>query len=144
MGRNSQVAGRVIRRKVDETTHVPVMSTASIENDMKLSHAKPAHEFESLSDKIARHKFFNRNWISYDLKAEFPRDHRLWHVDKMYPYATDFAGKHKPLLVDEVRTEEDHRECLRKKAVLERHGYRYVILENDTSYEDALIQLGEM
>lgn len=144
MAKNSQVAGKVIRRRVDSTTSVPVVSTASIENEMKLSHATPAHAFESLSDKIARHRFFNRNWISYDLKAEFPHAPRLWHVDKMYPYATDFAGKHRPLLVDEVRTEEDFSECERKKKVLESHGYRYVILENDTSYEDALIQLGEL
>lgn len=129
----------IIRKIKDKFTGVPSFT----EREIRIEHGKNSLEFKTLSDKVARHSFYNINYHCDFLKESFPRKFDLWTVDKMYPYAKDSSNKASPLYVDTPRYSYNYEESLQKQEIFRKLGLRFIILYEKTTFEDAMTQLGE-
>lgn len=92
----------------------------------------------AIADKIANSTIY---FINYKIMSE---KLNTWHNDfrfvgKYYPYA-----KGGPLYVDEPKDEREMIAAYQKQKVLRNLGFRFIVIENDTTYYDALEQLGEL
>ena len=91
----------------------------------------------SLSDRLAGDQFYYLHHYWPGCRA-FERDNpRLRIVKKFYPYAE--GGE---LYVDEPVFPFQKLECERKAPIMRAAGLRYVVIEPDTTYDEALAQLG--
>lgn len=98
-------------------------------------------QFVTLADHIAESNLFIRNFKFLEADTLYPDinfvDYRF--VTKMYPHA-----KKGMLLVDEPRSENQTKMAYEKQKKLKKLGYRHVVIEEDTTLYDCLMQLGEL
>lgn len=120
---------KVIRHKIDSERMLP-----RTESEVIFVKPKKAVSGDSLSDQIACSKVCMKNYKWKEAEKDFPREPRFRFVDKFYPFA--FQGK--GLLIDEPQMADDIRRCEMKKEILEKHGYRYLIIKKETTLADLL------
>lgn len=97
--------------------------------------------YVTLADKIAEDTFFIRNYKYYGSDKQYPEtvDHAMRTVSKAYPYA-----KGGLLLVDEPLNELEMIRAYEKAKTLKKLGFRFVVVERDSTLDMLLEQLGEL
>jgi len=104
---------------------------------------KSTSEFKTLAEQAARSTVFFKNYYVEELRETYKHFDRFKRVDKAFPYAKLGANEAPQLvLFDEPITEADLEVCLQKVAVMKRLGYKYAIIEKDSSLFDVFEQLG--
>lgn len=134
----NQIKAKTLTRRVPSTTRI--RDEADLDraaNDRLLEKAKRHDELKTLSDKVARSTIYVRNWKFNNAEKHYPHAPHLRCVDKYYQYAE--GG---PILFDEPRDKGQIELCLEKAKYLKEEGYRYAILELDTTLDMALSQIG--
>lgn len=104
---------------------------------------KKTTEFKTLAEQAARSSIFFKNLYLEELRETYKHFDRFKRIDKAFPYAkvgTAEAGQ--LVLIDEPVTEADLEVCLQKAPVVRGLGYRYAIIEKDSTLFDVLEQLG--
>lgn len=118
-------------------------------NEKPKDETSPAHEkalrklgsrqdFVTMSDQIAQHALYHRNYKYPNGWKYFPANPEMHQVTKYYPLAV--GG---PLLVDEPRTEWEMVLAYEKQKTLKKSGLRHIVIEKDSTMEDLWEQLGE-
>lgn len=113
---------KTVRRKSGEAP-TAAMPSDNQKDTVLLSIAKRKSLPHSIADRISGNVFHYRNWYYPGGREAFEQDDRLRLVDKMYPFAE--GGQ---LLVDEPTYPYQIENCERKRAVLKKLGFRYVII----------------
>lgn len=104
---------------------------------------KNTTDFGTLAEQAARSSIFHKNYYVEELREQYKHFDRMKRVDKAFPYAKLTAhGETTLALFDEPKTEADLEVCYQKAPILKRLGYRYAIIERDSSLFDLLEQLG--
>ena len=105
--------------------------------------SKSTTEFKTLAEQAARSTVYFKNFYLEELREQYKHYDRFRRVDKAFPYAKLGAGQESVLvLFDEPVTESDLEVCFQKVAVMKKLGYRYAIIEKDSTLFDVLEQLG--
>ena len=104
---------------------------------------KRTAEFNTLAEQAARSSVFFKNHYVDELREQFKHFDRMKRVDKAFPYAKlSPTGEPVLALFDEPTTEADLEVCYQKAKVMKKLGYRYAIIEKDSTLFDVLEQLG--
>lgn len=125
------------------------MEDGEVQTESQKDETSPAHEkalrrvgsrqeFVTLSDQLAEHPLYHRNYKYPNGWKYFPQNSEMHQVTKYYPLA-----KGGPLLVDEPRTENEMVLAYEKQKVLKKSGLRHIVVEKDSTMEDLWEQLGE-
>lgn len=134
MGRPRKSHGKFINHDID--AHTDLERIEKIAEVRKLEARAERKHFPTLAERLAQSTVLVRNYKFHKAEEHFKNEARLWTVDLYFPYAV--GGE---LLIDQVSNETEAKECARKKAVLEKMGYRYLILSRTTTEEEALLAL---
>lgn len=104
---------------------------------------KSTSEFKTVAEQAARSTVFFKNYYVEELREKYKHYDRFKRIDKAFPYAK-LGSNSEPQLVlfDEPITEADLEVCLQKVLVMKKLGYKYAIIEKDSSLFDVLEQLG--
>lgn len=110
------------------------------ENDLKLNKTKPITHYTTTAEQVAKSKLYVRNWYVPEIKnlSPYKWSDRWCRVDKYFPYAE--GG---PLLVDEPDGEIDLELCLNKQKKMREWSYRYIVVDQNTKFFEAMQQLEE-
>jgi len=84
-----------------------------------------------IATKVAGDFFHELNPYLEALRAAFPEDVKMWHCDRVYPYAKGGA-----LMFDEPQTEDAVRLCDLKLAALAKVGIRYTYVAPEEDVKD--------
>ena len=104
--------------------------------------ASTVQEFASLAEQAAKSRVCHKNWYVEELRERFRHFDRMKRIDKVFPYARLGEGDATCMvLFDEPRTEEEVDQCTQKARIMKELGYRYAIIEKDSSLYDVLAQL---
>jgi len=100
-------------------------------------------EFKTLPEQVAKSTLCYKNWYVEELRDRYKHFDRMKRIDLVFPYAK-LGENAKPcmILIDQPKNETELEMCLRKAKVLKGLGYRYAIVEADSSLFDVLEQLG--
>lgn len=90
----------------------------------------------SLGEELAGDSLCMRNYRPIGIEVDFPFEPDMRTVSRLYPHAKD-----RPLCVDEVSTEAEAERMERKRAVLRKHGFDFVILTPKTELQAAYLQM---
>ena len=101
--------------------------------------AKKMKTGEPLSDQISGSKICTKNYKWKEATEDFPTEPHLRHVDKYYPFAMQGKG----LMIDEPMLADTIKVCERKKKILEKRGYRYLIIKKDTQLSELLEEISK-
>lgn len=96
-------------------------------------------KFVTLADQVAESNLYFRNWKYKEGDQMYPHDPDSRMVTKSYPHA-----KGGLLFVDEPRNQREMVKSYEKQKVLKKLGYRFIVIEADTTLYDCLEQLGEL
>ncbi len=100
-------------------------------------------EFKTLAEQAARSTICFKNWYVDEMRERYRTFDRMKRIDRAFPYAklNDTAA---PCMVffDEPKTETDLEICYQKAPILRSLGYKYAIIESDSTLFDVLEQLG--
>jgi len=100
-------------------------------------------EFKTLAERVAKSTLYFKNWYVEELRDRFKNFDRMKRIDQVFPYAKLSETKQACMvLFDTPKNESDLEICLRKAPIIRNLGYRYAIIENDSSLFDVLEQLG--
>lgn len=104
---------------------------------------KTTQEFKTLAEQASRSTVYFKNYYVQELREKFKHFDRMKRIDKAFPFAKVSANSSGELvLFDEPVTEIDLDVCLKKAALMKEMGYRYAIIEKDSTLFDVLEQLG--
>jgi len=128
-----------LEEKAVEQSHLDAIETNA--HKKALARHEMRKELITISDKVASHNYYTRNWKFPEADKVFPGD---WEWDKRvvtkyYPMAEGGA-----LLVDEPISDWDVNRAWEKHKVLRKLGYRHIVIEKDTTVDQCLEQLGEL
>lgn len=98
-------------------------------------------EFKTLAEQVTKSSVYHKNWYVDELRETFKYFDRMKRVDKVFPYAKINETGTCMVLIDEPSTEIELEQCFRKAAILRGIGYKYAIIEKDSSLFDVLEQL---
>lgn len=100
-------------------------------------------EFKTLAEQAAKSSIVMKNWYTPELREKYRHFDRMKRIDKVFPYAKlTEHGEPCMVLVDEPRTEYDVDVCYQKAKMMRDLGYRYAVIEKDTTLYDVLEQWG--
>lgn len=97
--------------------------------------AKVRQHFSSMCERLAQSTVCYRNYKFRNAETYFPNEAKMWTVDMYFPYATG-GGE---LLFDEANHESDHALFERKKPILAKLGYRYIVIDKTSKESDLIL-----
>jgi len=97
----------------------------------------PGH-WRSIPEELAQHRLYERNRFVQHLKDAFPNNHRMWHVDRYFPYSNP------RLYVDEPMMAPDIEESKLKQKAMASAGLRMLVLLPKMTLAEAREQLVEV
>lgn len=122
--------------ELDTLLSAPDITSGEVKYFSKEDGTLPPQEYRSLAEKVAQHRIYQRGvWIK-ELQAAFPTQKWLWRVSRFFPYSP-----HGKLFIDEPSLPIQIEESKKKKEILDRLGFKTVILYSGVSFEDAMEQL---
>jgi hypothetical protein len=105
--------------------------------------ASRVQDFPTLAEQVTKSRVFHKNWYVEELRERFKHFDRMKRIDKVFPYARLSDSEETCMvLIDEPKTEIELDQCLQKVKVMAELGYKYAIIECDSSLYDVLNQLG--
>lgn len=122
---NMNTEGTDKKRRVPKENMLATITTTAgtVSSGKTLKMAKPELR-KSTANKIAGDTFCKINILHHILKEKFPQDHKMWHVDKLFPYS-----KYGELLIDEPILPYRIYECEKKAKLFKEHGIKYIALK---------------
>ena len=100
-------------------------------------------EFKTLAERAAKSTLHFKNWYVEELRDRFKFFDRMKRIDQVFPYAKlSETGPTCMVLFDIPKNEVDLETCLKKAPIVRGLGYKYAIIEDDSSLFDVLEQLG--
>lgn len=136
MGEKDKMKMRVVKQKVDAGDAAEAQTSKPMV--VGLARPRPDHGLRPVQEQIAESSVHYCNWQYEGAREDWPLHMAERHVARMYPYAKPSA-----LLVDFADTEEEKFICEEKAKRIRKRGYRYLIVSNGMTVEQALEQLGE-
>lgn len=134
---NAKIAARVL----PPVQIVPMDDRAH--KALKRDQVTSTNEFKTLAEQVAKSTIVMKNWYVDELRQKFRHFDRMKRVDKVFPYAKLAEGAEPcMILIDEPRSEVDVDICYQKARLLRELGYRYAVIEDDSTLFDVLEQLG--
>jgi hypothetical protein len=97
---------------------------------------KKNYEFVTVPEKIAHSTIIFKHRYIQELRDRFVTRDRMKRVDEFYPYA-----KGGPLFVDYAHSEAEFDLLMDKVPLMRALGHRYLIMERDMGYPEALNQI---
>jgi len=122
-------------------------SELSVPNDKipvvkQSDHLAKTQDFKTLAEQAAKSSIFFKNYYVEELREKYKHHDRMKRIDKAFPYARIKDDSTGIVLIDEPVNETDLEICLQKSKLLKEIGYKYAIIEKDSSLFDVLAQLG--
>ena len=130
-------AKTITRKKGAKPVTVESVSDAPPSKALKIADHRAKNP--TVSDQVAGDRFYYLNQYFPGGREAFPGNVRMHVTHKYYPYA-----KGGPLYVDEPQWPFALEECKRKQVFLKSKGIRYVLIQPETTVEQAFEQLGEL
>ena len=132
--------------KIAAKTLPPVPLMPMTERSVKVhqgDRVKETQEFKTLAEQAAKSRIVFKNYYLEEWREKYKHFDRMKRIDKMFPYAK-LSENSAPCMVfiDEPKTEYDVDICYQKAKLLRQMGYKYAVIEEDTTLFDVLEQLG--
>lgn len=128
-----QVAARVITKKKADYTYAETATMTKAKKDRIVTEALDKPYEPSLTEKIAGHRLFFKNWMIPGGQKHFPNEPWLRCVDRYFPHAE--GG---PLFIDIIETKNDAREFARKTTIMATLKLRYLVMTPGMKYNEAM------
>lgn len=132
---------KIAAKTLPPVTLVP--AEAGFHQARKRDQVTSTPEFKTLAEQVAKSSVVMKNWYIDELREKYRHFDRMKRVDKVFPYAK-LSENADPcmILIDEPRSEYEVDICYQKAKIVRGLGYKYAVIEDDSTLFDVLEQLG--
>lgn len=112
------------------------------QTEARYERPRPVQSFKTLPEQVAKSTICFKNFYVPELRERFRYADRMKRIDLVFPYARlGDSQETVTILVDTPETEQDVEICHQKRKYMRDLGYKYCVIEKDSTLFEVLQQL---